>query len=97
MQIDWLSIGIGVALAGLAGALAIYLSVYKTPASDKMISFLVTAAQKLLDAAVAALVKQMEKEAVKTSARDTFDPVPEMRMSSLQDVADALYNWRAGK
>ena len=96
-MIDWLSVGIGVAAAVLFGALAIYLSVYKTPSSDKMIAALVAAAQKLLDAAVKALVKQMEKEAVKTSARDTFDPVPEMRMAGLQDVADALHNWRAKK
>ena len=94
---DLALIAIGVAAAVLFGALAIYLSVYKTPSSDKMINILVVAAQKLLDAAVRALVKQMEKEAVKTSARDTFDPVPEMRMAGLQDVADALYNWRAKK
>jgi len=97
MQIDWISIGIGVALAGVAGALAIYLSVYKTPASDKMISFLVAAAQKLLDAAVAALVKQMNKENALAAARDTYDPVPEARMAGLQDVADALHNWRIKK
>jgi len=96
-MIDWLSVGIGVAAAILFGALAIYLAVYKTPSSDKVIAALVAAAQKLLDAAVKALVKQMEKEAVKTSARDTFDPVPEARMASLQDVADALHNWRAKK
>ena len=94
---DLALIVIGVAAAVLFGALAIYLGVYKTPSSDKMINILVVAAQKLLDAAVRALVKQMEKEAVKTSARDTFDPVPEMRMAGLQDVADALYNWRAKK
>jgi len=94
---DLALIAIGVAAAVLFGALAIYLSVYKTPASDKMINILVVAAQKLLDAAVKALVKQMEKEAVKTSARDTFDPVPEMRMAGLQDVADALHNWRVRK
>ena len=94
---DLALIAIGVVAAVLFGALAIYLSVYKTPASDKMINILVVAAQKLLDAAVVALVKQMEKEAVKTSARDTFDPVPEIRMASLQDVADALHNWRVKK
>ena len=94
---DLALIAIGVAAAVLFGALAIYLSVYKTPSSDKMINILVVAAQKLLDAAVRALVKQMEKEAVKTSARDTFDPVPEMRMAGLQDVADALHNWRVRK
>lgn len=94
MAIDWVSIGIGVVLAGLAGALAIYLSVYKTPASDKMIDFLVATAQKLLDAAVAALVKQMNKENALTAARDTFDPKPEMRKSELAEVADALHNWR---
>ena len=94
---DLALIAIGVAAAVLFGALAIYLSVYKTPSSDKMIAALVAAAQKLLDAAVKALVKQMEKEAVKTSARDTFDPVPEMRMAGLQDVADALHNWRVKK
>jgi len=96
-MIDWLSVGIGVAAAILFGALAIYLAVYKTPSSDKMIAALVAAAQKLLDAAVKALVKQMNKEAVLTSARDAYDPVPEARMASLQDVADALHNWRKGK
>ena len=96
-MIDWFSVGIGVAAAILFGALAIYLSVYKTPSSDKMIAALVDAAQKLLDAAVKALVEQMEKENALASARDTYDPVPEARMASLQDVADALYNWRAKK
>ena len=94
---DLALIGIGVAVAILFGALAVWLSVYKTPSNDKMISVLVAAAQKLLDAAVKALTKQMEKEAVKTSARGTFDPKPEMRMAGLQDVADALHNWRAQK
>lgn len=97
MQIDWLSVGIGVAAAAVFGALAIYLSVYKTPSSDKMIAALVAAAQKLLDAAVKALVKQMEKENALADARNTYDPVPEARMTSLQDVADALHNWRIKK
>jgi hypothetical protein len=95
-MIDWLSVGIGVAAAILFGALAIYLSVY-TPSSDKMIAALVDAAQKLLDAAVKALVKQMEYKNAQAAARNTYDPVPEARMASLQDVADALYNWRAKK
>jgi hypothetical protein len=96
-MIDWLSVGIGVAAAILFGALAIYLSVYRTPSSDKMIAALVDAAQKLLDAAVKALVKQMEYKNAQAAARNTYDPVPEARMASLQDVADALYNWRAKK
>ena len=96
-MIDWLSDGIGVVAAILFGALAIYLSVYKTPSSDKMIAALVAAAQKLLDAAVKALVKQMEYKNAQAAARDTYDPVPEARMASLQDVADALHNWRAKK
>jgi len=96
-MIDWLSVGIGVVAAILFGALAIYLSVYKTPSSDKMIAALVAAAQKLLDAAVKALVKQMEYKNAQAAARDTYDPVPEARMASLQDVADALHNWRAKK
>jgi len=94
---DLALIAIGVAGAILFGALALYLSVYKTPASDKMINVLVAGAQKLLDAAVAALVKQMNKENALAAARDTYDPVPEARMAGLQDVADALHSWRAKK
>ena len=94
---DLALIGIGVAGAVLLGALAVWLSVYKTPSSDKMISVLVVAAQKLLDAAVRALTKKMEKENALTTARHTFDPVPEARMAGLQDVAGALHDWRVGK
>lgn len=94
---DLVLIAIGVAAAVLFGALAVWLSVYKTPSNDKMISILVAAAQKLLDAAVKALTKKMEKENALTSARGTFDPVPEARMAGLQDVADALHNWRIKK
>jgi hypothetical protein len=94
---DWVLIAVG-ALGSIGlGALAIYLGVYQTPASDKVIDMLVVAAQKLLDAAVGALAKKMEKENALTSARDTYDPVPEARMAGLADVAGALHNWRESK
>jgi len=74
---DLAFVAIGVAAAFLFGAVAVYLAVWKTPNSERLADFLVVAAGRLLDAAVTALTKAMDKQERLAGERSTvlnYDP-----------------------
>lgn len=90
---DISSIVLGLVLAFAFGGIALLILVYAPPGSEKLADALVSAAIKLVDAAVKALNKSMAKQDMVISDR-TYDPVPEMRLDELEGVAHTLREWR---
>lgn len=91
-MIDWFSVAIGLVAAVLFGGIALYITVYAPPGNEKLANALVDAAVKLLDAAIKAINKSMQKQDTVIGA-DTFDPVPEQRLNDLVDMKNNLRYW----
>lgn len=95
-MVDFTSVVVGLVLAFAVGGIALLILVYAPPGSEKLANALVAAAIKLLDAATSAINKSMQKQDTVIGA-DTFDPVPEQRLSDLVGLRNEVIGWRYGK
>lgn len=87
------NIVLGLILAFVLGGAALLVMVYAPPKSERLANALISAAIKLVDAAVKALSGAMEKQDIVISAA-TFDPVPEQRLSDLITLRNGLEDWK---
>lgn len=92
MAIDWNAVGIGAPVAGLFGlvVLSVVLVLRNPPAREFWVNAFVKAAARLLDAAVLALTKMLEREMVSRSAGDTYNPALDTRLNRVQALRDGL-------
>lgn len=90
-MMDVNSVVLGLILAFVLGGVALLIMVYAPPKSERLANALVSAAIKLVEAAIKALSGAMEKQNISAA---TFDPVPELRVSELSDAVTSLREWR---
>lgn len=86
---DVSGIVLGVVLAFTIGGIALLVLMYAPPGSERVANALIDAAIKLLDAAIKAINKSIQKQTTVIGA-DTFDPVPEQRLSDLVALRNGL-------
>lgn len=87
------SVVLGLILAFVLGGTALLVMVYAPPKSERLANALVSAAIKLVEAAVKALSGAMEKQDTVISAA-TFDPDPEQRLGDLVALRNGLEDWK---
>ena len=88
MSVDWFSFAIAVLGTLACGALAIYVTVYKTPASEKLSEALVRVAIKLLNAAAKAIIGSIEVEQRRLVG--DYNPLHDTRLAEINYAIDAL-------
>jgi trans-2-enoyl-CoA reductase len=86
------SVVLGLILAFALGGIALLIMVYAPPKSERLANALVSAAIKLIEAAVKALSGAMEQDTVISAA--TFDPAPEQRLDDLVALRNGLEDWK---